>query len=305
MPIERLSAEPGRLDAILARLSGATRADIQRAIAAGRVTVDGERRPKSFSLLGGERLELDRVPELPLTPEGPAVPIRFEDASLAVVAKPAGVVTHPTERRRTGTLVNRLLFMGLPLAPAGGPLRPGIVHRLDAGTSGLMIVAKTDEAYLALAAMFRRHDVERRYLALVRGRLAHDAFAVEAALGRRSARIVVDAQGGRSAETRFDVRERFGGATLVEATPRTGRTHQIRVHLAAIGHPILGDRTYGGSGEDARRLGLHRPFLHAWRIAFLHPITGRPIELEEPLPPELDGVVAAIGEREKGADLRP
>jgi 23S rRNA pseudouridine1911/1915/1917 synthase len=305
MPVERLSAEPGRLDIVLTRLTGVTRADVQRAIASGRVTVDGQARPKSFQLQGGERLELDREPQVPLAPEGPAVPIRFEDRSLAVVAKPAGVVTHPTERRRTGTLVNRLLFMGVPLAPAGGPLRPGIVHRLDVGTSGLMIVAKTDDAYDALTAMFRRHDVERRYLALVRGRLTHDAFAVDAALGRKAARIVVDAQGGRRAETRFEVRERLDGATLVEAAPQTGRTHQIRVHLAAIGHPILGDRTYGGAGDYARRLGLQRPFLHAWRIAFEHPITGRSIELEEPLPPELEAVLASTGEREQGADLQP
>jgi 23S rRNA pseudouridine1911/1915/1917 synthase len=305
MPVDRVSAEPGRLDVVLARLTGTTRADVQRAIAAGRVTVDGERRPKSFTLAGGERLEFDREPELPLAPEAPAVPIRFEDGSLAVVAKPAGVVTHPTQRRRTGTLVNRLLFMGIPLAPAGGPLRPGIVHRLDVGTSGLMIVAKTDEAYEALVAMFKRHEVERRYLALVRGRLANDAFAVDAALGRKAARIVVDTQGGRRAETRFEIRERLDGATLVEAAPRTGRTHQIRVHLAAIGHPILGDRAYGGAGDEARRLGLHRPFLHAWRIAFVHPITGRRVELDEPLPPDLDEVLAAIGGRGDRADLRP
>ena len=305
MPVERLSATPGRLDAVLARLTGATRSDVQRAIAAGRVTVDGELRPKSFTLLGSERLEFDREPELPISPEGPAVPVRFEDASLAVVAKPAGVVTHPTQRRRSGTLVNRLLFMRVPLAPAGGPLRPGIVHRLDVGTSGLMVVAKTDEAFEALVAMFRRHDVDRRYLALVRGRLAHDAFAVDAALGRKAARIVVDAQGGRRAETLFEVRERFDGATLVEAVPQTGRTHQIRVHLAAIGHPILGDRTYGGAGDEARRLGLRRPFLHAWQIGFVHPITGRRIELEEPLPPELAAVAAAIRQPGSAADLQP
>jgi 23S rRNA pseudouridine1911/1915/1917 synthase len=281
-------AEPGRLDAVVARLLDTPRADVQRAIAAGRVLVDGEPRPKAHRLVGGERLDVDLPVESELEAEGPPVPIRYQDEHVAVVAKPASLVTHPTAARRHATLVNRLLGMGIPLAPAGGPLRPGIVHRLDAGTSGLLVVAKTDTAHEALRTLFRRHEVERRYLALVRGQVANDAFAVEAPLGRRSARIVVDATEGRRAETRFDVRERLAAATLLEAAPRTGRTHQIRVHLASIGHPILGDRTYGGGGDDARALGLDRPFLHATRIAFDHPVTGIRVQLDEPLPDDLE-----------------
>ncbi len=287
MPAERFVGEPGRLDAVLTRLAGLSRADVQRAIASGLVTVDGVIRPKSFGLVGGEALEMGIEAEAPLEPEGPPVPVRFEDPYLLVIAKPSGLVTHPTERRRTGTLVNRLLGMGVPLSSAGGPLRPGIVHRLDAGTSGLMLVAKTDETHDALVAMFRRHAVERRYLALVRGRTEHDTFAVDAALGRHAARVILDATGGRPAETRFEVRERLRSATLLEAAPRTGRTHQIRVHLSSIGHPILGDRVYGGAGDDARRLGLTRPFLHSCRIAFEHPVTGERVEREEPLPDDL------------------
>src|SRR5262245_18370765 len=153
-------AEPGRLDAVVAAAVGATRAEIQRAIAAGAVSVDGRVRPKSFRLEGGERIVAELPNDAPLGPEGPAVPIRFEDDELLVIAKPAGLITHPTERRRTATLVNRLLGMGVPLAPAGGPLRPGIVHRLDAGTSGLLVVAKTDSAYAALRGLFGRHDVD-------------------------------------------------------------------------------------------------------------------------------------------------
>lgn len=282
-----LRAEEGRLDAVVARMTGEARADVQRAIAAGKVRVDGEPRAKSFRLRGGERLTIDIEREAPLAAEGPSVPIRYEDDHLAVVVKPAALVTHPTAGRRGGTLVNRLLGMGIPLAPAGGPLRPGIVHRLDAGTSGLLVVAKTDEAYGALRSLFHAHAVDRAYLALVRGIVANDAFAVDAPLGRRASRIVVDATEGRRAETRFEVRERRGGATLLEAMPRTGRTHQIRVHLAAIGHPILGDRVYGGGGDDARRLGLDRPFLHAWRLSFVHPMTRGRVELEEDLPEEL------------------
>ena len=280
-------AEPGRLDAVVARLIGASRADVQRAIVDGLVEVDGVARPKSHRLHGGERLTVALAPDRPLRPEGTPVPIRYEDDALAVVAKPAGVVTHPTAGRREGTLVNRLLGMGIPLAPAGGALRPGIVHRLDVGTSGLLVVAKTDESYAILRERFGAHDVDRRYLALVRGIARNDGFAVDAPLGRRAARIVVDATEGRPAETRFTVRERFAAATYLEAAPRTGRTHQIRVHLAAVGHPVLGDRAYGGGGADARAFGLDRPFLHAWRLVLAHPVRSATIELEEPLPPDL------------------
>jgi 23S rRNA pseudouridine1911/1915/1917 synthase len=289
-----LTAEEGRLDAVVARMTGEPRADVQRAIATGNVRVDEELRPKSFRLRGGERVTIEIERDEPLAAEDPAVPIRYEDDHLLVIAKPAGVVTHPTAGRRSGTLVNRLLGMGVPLAPAGGSLRPGIVHRLDVGTSGLMVVAKTDVAYAALRNMFGIHEVRRGYLALVRGTVAHDAFAVDAPLGRRAAKIVVDATEGRQAETGFEVRERMDGATLLEAVPRTGRTHQIRVHLAAIGHPILGDRSYGGAGDDARRAGLERPFLHAWFLAFTHPVGGDAVEVEEDLPEELVTVLAAF-----------
>jgi 23S rRNA pseudouridine1911/1915/1917 synthase len=289
-----LTAEEGRLDAVIARMTGEPRADVQRAISTGNVQVDGEPRPKSFRLRGGERVTIEIERDEPLAAEGSPVPIRYEDDHLLVVVKPAGVVTHPTAGRRSGTLVNRLLGMGVPLAPAGGSLRPGIVHRLDVGTSGLMVVAKTDAAYVALRSMFGVHAVQRGYLALVRGAVANDAFAVDAPLGRRAAKIVVDATEGRQAETGFEVRERLDGATLLEAVPRTGRTHQIRVHLAAIGHPILGDRAYGGGGDDARRAGLERPFLHAWRLAFVHPMGGERVELQEDLPGELVAVLAGF-----------
>lgn len=285
-------AQEGRLDAVVARITGEARADVQRAIAAGKVEVDGEARSKSFHLRGGERVTIEIGSEEALVAEGPPVTVRYEDDHLAVIVKPAGLVTHPTAGRRGGTLVNRLLGMGVPLAPAGGALRPGIVHRLDAGTSGLMVVAKTDVAYEALRETFRSHGADRRYLALVRGAVAHDAFAVDAPLGRRAARIVVDATEGRRAETGFEVREALEGATLLEAFPRTGRTHQIRVHLAAIGHPILGDRAYGGGGDDARRIGLTRPFLHARALSFAHPVTGERIALEEGLPDELEAALS-------------
>ncbi len=284
---EEFEATPGRLDAVVAARLGIPRAEAERAIAAGRVVVDGVVRPKSHRLIGGERVAADRAGLEELPPEGPPVEVRYRDPYLAVVSKPAGLATHPTANRRTGTLVNRLLGMGIPLSAGADPLRPGIVHRLDAGTSGLIIVASEDEAHRALAAMLQRHTVDRRYLALVRGTVRHDRFAVDAPLGRVGARVRVRAVVGKEAETAFEVRERFERATLLEAAPRTGRTHQIRAHLAAVRHPILGDRAYGGGGDDAKRLGLTRPFLHSWRLSFDHPITGERIELEDPLPPDL------------------
>jgi 23S rRNA pseudouridine1911/1915/1917 synthase len=281
-------AEAGRLDRVVASALRLTRADAQRAIAGGRVLVDGRPREKSFALVGGERVEVDLAGIDDVPAEGPAVPVRYEDEHLLVVAKPAGLVSHPTSSRRTGTLVNRLLGMGVPLSSVGGPERRGIVHRLDAGTSGLLVVAKDDDTHGALVAQLSRHEVRRRYLALVRGAVEHERFAVDAPLGRRGARILVRHGGGKEAETAFEVSERLGAATLLEAAPRTGRTHQIRVHLASIGHPVLGDRAYGGGGDEAKRLGLTRPFLHAWRLEFSHPVTGEWIEVEEPLPTDLN-----------------
>ncbi|HEX2032484.1 MAG TPA: RluA family pseudouridine synthase [Actinomycetota bacterium] len=283
-----VEGRPGRLDAVVAEALGVPRADVQRAIARGHVLVDGRTRPKSFRLRGGERIEARLEAAAPLEPAPGGIAVRHEDEHLLVVAKPAGLLTHPTSARRTGTVVNRLLAMGVPLSTAGGDDRPGIVHRLDVGTSGLLIVAKDDDVHRALAGMLAAREVERRYLALVRGAPPHDAFTVEAPLGRRGARISVRRPAGVEAATSFETRERLPAATLLEARPRTGRTHQIRVHLSSVDHPILGDAAYGGGGDDARRLGLRRPFLHAWRLRFRHPVSGAVLDLEEPLPEELD-----------------
>jgi 23S rRNA pseudouridine1911/1915/1917 synthase len=288
-------ATAGRLDAVVASLAGVPRADVQRAIARGRVLVDGAARPKSFRLAGGERIEAD-LDAAEVLPEPGGVSIRYQDEYLVVVAKPAGMVTHPTASRRSGTLVNRLLGTGMPLSREGGADRPGIVHRLDAGTSGLLLVARDDETHRALTSMLAERRVERRYLALVRGEVPHDRFTVEAPLARARARVRIRPGRGAEASTDAEVRERYPSATLLEIRPRTGRTHQIRVHLSSIGHPILGDRAYGGGGEDARRLGLDRPFLHAWRLALDHPRTGRHIEVEEPLPDDLRSTLTGLRE---------
>ena len=295
---ERFEATPGRLDVVVTVLTGVPRADVQRAIADGLVTVDGIARPKSFRLVGDEELEVDLVTDRSLVPDPRPVPVRYRDEHL-VVAKAGGRHHVPTATHRMGTLVNRLLGMGVPLAPAGGVDRPGIVHRLDVGTSGLMLVASSDAAFAGLRAQLKRHEIDRRYLALVRGGPEHDVFSVEAPLGRRAARIIVDRVEGRAAATAFEVQERLPRTALLEAAPRTGRTHQIRVHLQAIGHPIVGDRSYGGGGDEARRIGLRRPFLHSWRLAFDHPITGERLEVEEALPPDLSDAL-----RLARADLR-
>jgi 23S rRNA pseudouridine1911/1915/1917 synthase len=292
---QRFEASAGRVDATLAERLSIPRAEAQRLIAAGRVLIDGRLVPKSHRLAGGEAVEVDLAGTDELPAEGPAIPVAFRDQHLLVVDKPAGLPTHPTQNRRTGTLVNRMLGMGVPLSDVGGPLRPGIVHRLDAGTSGLMMLASDDATHLALAEMLRRHEVDRRYLALVRGVPSNDRFAIDAALGRVGARVRVDLTGGRPAETAIEVRRRFERAALLEAAPRTGRTHQIRVHLAAIGHPILGDARYGGGGADAAALGLRRPFLHSWRVAFDHPITGARIERESALPDDLREALERAG----------
>jgi 23S rRNA pseudouridine1911/1915/1917 synthase len=213
--------------------------------------------------------------------------VRYEDDDLLVVAKPAGMLTHPSTGTRSGTLVNRLLGMGVSLSSVGGHDRPGIVHRLDAGTSGLLVVAKHDRAHGALIRMLADRKVERRYTALVRGAVEADRFTVEAPLARRRARVAVARASGVAASTEVEVTERLAAATLLDVRPRTGRTHQIRVHLASLGHPILGDRRYGGGGDEARRLGLGRPFLHARSVAFDHPVSGQRVEVEEQLPADL------------------
>jgi 23S rRNA pseudouridine1911/1915/1917 synthase len=222
--------------------------------------------------------------------------VRYEDDRLLVVAKPAGLVVHPGPGHPTGTLVNALLGRpGTSLSAGGGAAdRPGIVHRLDKDTSGLLLVAKDDPTHTALARDLAAHRVERRYLALVQGRLPGGTGTVDAPVGRHPRdrkRMGVVATGGRQAVTHWRVLETFPAVQLVEATLETGRTHQVRVHLASLRHPLVGDRAYGADPTLATRLGVPRPFLHAWRLAFTHPATGTRIDLTEPLPPDLQAVL--------------
>jgi 23S rRNA pseudouridine1911/1915/1917 synthase len=221
--------------------------------------------------------------------------VRHEDDHLLVVAKPPGLVVHPGPGHPTGTLVNALLGRpGTSLSSGGGDAgRPGIVHRLDKDTSGLLLVAKDDATHQALARDLAAHRVERRYLALVQGRLPADTGTVDAPVGRhpRDRKRMAVVPGARHAVTHWRVLETFPAVQLVEATLETGRTHQVRVHLASLRHPLAGDRTYGADPTLAARLNLTRPFLHAWRLAFTHPATGTRVDLTEPLPPDLQPVL--------------
>jgi 23S rRNA pseudouridine1911/1915/1917 synthase len=287
-----------RLDEVVAELAGVSRARAARWAEEGLVAVDGQPRPKSHRLRGGERLTWDPpaappaggpvAEDLPLT-------VRYEDERLLVVAKPAGLVVHPGPGHPTGTLVNALLGRSATRLSAGGTAeRPGIVHRLDKDTSGLLLVAKDDDAHLALSRDLAAHRVERRYLALVQGRLPAATGTVDAPVGRHPRdrkRMAVVAKGGRRAITHWRVLESFPAVQLAEATLETGRTHQVRVHLASLRHPLVGDRTYGADPTLAARLGVARPFLHAWRLGFAHPADGHRVELTEPLPPDLQSVL--------------
>jgi 23S rRNA pseudouridine1911/1915/1917 synthase len=280
-----------RLDVFLAAHTG-SRSAAQRLIDAGAVTVDGEPRAKRFVLHGGERIE---VGEAPVAPEPEAADAEFEiawqDEHLLVVDKPAGVVVHPARGNRTGTLAQALRGLA-----AGGedPDRAGIVHRLDRDTSGLMLVARTTEAYDALRAQMRDRAITREYLALVEGRPPAREGTIDAPLGRDRrvrTRISTDTDEGKPALTHFEVDRALAHSTLLRVRLETGRTHQIRAHLLAIGHPVLGDPEYGRPGV----YGLERQFLHAWRLALAHPISGEPLEVRSELP---DDLVAALHKAE-------
>lgn len=284
-----------RLDRFLAAagLAG-SRAEAERLLERGRVHVDGRPRPKSFRLEGGEVVSVERVAAEPvaLEPEQLELVVRFEDAHLLVVDKPAGLVVHPSAGHASGTLVHGLLGRGI----AGGeePTRPGIVHRLDRDTSGLLVVARDPETHRRLQRLLRRRELTREYLALVRGRPRSWRGRIEAPIGRDRhdpTRISLDTASPREAVTHFEVVELLAAHALLNVRLETGRTHQIRVHLAAVDLPVSGDPVYGVAGD----LGLTRQFLHAARLAFSHPVTGQAIEVESPLPAELLAALAAAG----------
>jgi 23S rRNA pseudouridine1911/1915/1917 synthase len=280
-----------RLDRFLAGLDEVgSRAAAERLLGEQRVLVDGAVRAKSYRLEGGEELEL-HVPEArpsTLEPEELDLRIAYEDEHLLVVDKPAGLVVHPSAGHGSGTLVHGLI--GRAIAGGGEAQRPGIVHRLDRDTSGLLVVARSEQAHRRLQALLRRRKIQREYLALVRGRPRSRRGRIEAPIGRDRSdptKISLDSATPREAVTNFEVVELFRRHALLHVSLETGRTHQIRVHLAAIDLPVAGDPVYGVPGD----LGLERQFLHAARLAFDHPINETRVEVDSPLPPDLDAAL--------------
>lgn len=287
-----------RIDVVLAERGKVTRTLAQRAVKNGDVLVGGEVVRTSYRLEEGDLVEGEIPAPVFAAPQAEDIPItiRYSDERLLVVSKPAGLVTHPAAGHHTGTLVNALLNMGVPLAAAGST-RPGIVHRLDKDTSGLLLVAKDDGAQASLVESLRARHISRRYLALVRGIPASPSGSIDAPIGRHPTRRqqMAVVSGGRPSVTHYEVLESGLAMSLLEVTLETGRTHQIRVHLANLGHPVMGDRTYGGLSDASKGLGLDRPFLHAWKLSFPHPDDGRRVDVDDPLPADLVRALEAAG----------
>ena len=319
--IRTFTADPAaanlRLDQYLAQcLPDISRARVQLLIEAGQVRVDGNTAKPKQKLHGGESIEIEGSPQpAPLHAVAEDIPldILHEDKYLAVVNKPAGMMVHAgsgatDDARNRGTLVNALLFHFAKLSDVGGDLRPGIVHRLDKQTSGILLVAKDDSTHRKLGEMFSERKVAKTYIALVHGNLAKDNVTVSLPIGRdlvRRTRMTTRRSAGegvRSAVSHVKVLERiaspYGPFTLVEVRIETGRTHQIRVHMQSLGHPIVGDTLYGAPhiirGQADAELSLDRNFLHAAHLSFVHPQTNKPMDIAAPLPAELDTFLSAI-----------
>lgn len=303
--VEEQDGQKDRLDRYLAERLDISRSRLEQLIASGEVTVNGRAEKKRYQPKAGDRIRVAVPPPEPSTalPEAIPIDIVYEDADLLVINKPAGLVVHPAPGHRSGTLVNALLHQVRDLSGIGGVLRPGIVHRLDRDTSGLMIVAKNDDAHRRLSADLKQRRIRRRYLAAAWGHLSQDEITVDAPIDRhpgdRKRMAVIE--GGRRAVTHFRRLQRWRAADLISAELETGRTHQIRVHLLQLGHPVVGDVVYGAGRERgfsgperawaaalARR--TSRQFLHAAHLDFVHPRTEVELSFEAPLPPDLQGV---------------
>lgn len=301
----RFEGEPQRLDVYLQeRYPRYSRSRLQEWIKKGRVTVDGTVRKASHLLRGGELVEVQPLELRPLraTPEDLPLHILYEDADLIAIDKPAGMTVHAGAGREDGTLVNALLHHFKSLSTLGGDLRPGIVHRLDRLTSGVILVAKHDESHRRLQAQFSNREVEKVYLALVENVMEKDSGTIDRPISRdpwKPVRMTAKIEEGRDAITHWQVRVRYDHHTLVEVRIGTGRTHQIRVHLGSLGHKVAGDTLYGARAHDSGRF-----FLHAWRIRFRQPTTGEEIRLEAPLPEELKAWLRSLASHPVPGDLQ-
>jgi 23S rRNA pseudouridine1911/1915/1917 synthase len=303
--------ETTRLDLLVARRLDLSRTQAATLIATGQVRVGGRRERAAYHPRSGEEIvvEIPPSPDRPMLGEPIPVDVVFEDEALVVVNKPAGMVVHPAPGNWSGTLVNALIGRGAELSAGGEAGRPGIVHRLDKDTSGLLLVAKTDRAHRLLAAAIAARRVARRYAVLCWGHVATDDLSVEKPIGRdpRDRKRMAIVHSGRAARTDFRRLARFDAVDLLRAHLHTGRTHQIRVHLASLGHPVVGDDTYGGGG-GRRLVGLapRRHFLHAAWLVFRHPMTGREIDLRAPLPGDLRASLDAVAATSApNADIDP
>ena len=299
------AGDESRLDLFVSERLELSRTRVQKLLGEEKITVDGRPGKKSEPVEEGQRITV-RVPPartVSMEPEDIPIEIVYQDGHLAVVNKPAGMVVHPAPGHRSGTMVNALMFHVRDLSGVGGRLRPGIVHRLDRDTSGLLVVAKTDLAHQALSEALKRRDIKRIYQALVWGHIDRDTLVIDAPIGRdpRDRKRMAVVEDGRNAVTRIRLAERWVRADLVDVALKTGRTHQIRVHLSHIGHPVVGDSTYGrgwerGMGGGSRRWAdelarrVPRQFLHAAALGFDHPVTGERMRFRVPLPPDLAAI---------------
>ncbi|MBJ6727077.1 RluA family pseudouridine synthase [Geomesophilobacter sediminis] len=304
-----VGADPERLDSFLARsVAELTRSAVLRLIETGHATVNGEHPKPSLKLKGGEQVILEIPPPVPAEPQAETIPLEilYEDSELVVVNKAAGMVVHPGAGNADGTLVNALLGHCTDLSGIGGELRPGIVHRIDKDTSGVLVIAKSDRAHQHLAEQFKAHSIKRVYLALVYGSFAQDGGKIESTIGRHPIdrkKMSGKARHGKHAVTHWRVVARYPGLTLLRLRLETGRTHQIRVHLSEAGHPLVCDETYGGGTRITalkdpelkkmiKEMGRHA--LHAKTLGFLHPVTGSYLEFDTDLPPDLAGIISYL-----------
>lgn len=282
-----------RVDVWLARqLAGLSRSRSQQLIREGLVTVNGCSTKESHKTQAGERIEITIPAPRPVAIKAENIPldILFEDDSLLVINKPAGLVVHPAPGHAAGTLVNAVLHHCPALSGIGGEQRPGIVHRLDQDTSGVMLVAKTEKALVSLASQFKHREISKEYLAIVFGCIKPDKGMIETLIGRHLAdrkKMAVSSKKGRQAITRYETLETLGEFSLVRLKPETGRTHQVRVHLAHWQHPVVGDKLYGRRSARELPAGVERQMLHAHKIGFRHPIAGQRMEFSAPLPEDM------------------
>ena len=293
-----------RIDIVVSEISGLTRSQVRKLIEDGRLTVNRERTKPNYKARSADMVRISFPAEQhELCPEDLPVEVLFLDDYLIVVNKPPDMVVYPAAGHSSGTLMNAVAFHAKKLATVGAPLRPGVVHRLDRDTSGVMVVALDDSAYYDLVEQFRNRTIERRYRAIVFGNLKENSGTISSRIGRSSSdrkKMSTHSRKGKEAVTAWNVVERFRTATVIEARLGTGRTHQIRVHFASIGHPVLGDRTYGSKTSlevGKERIPFPRQMLHAELLGFTHPITGGQLAFIAPLPEDMESAICLLRER--------